>query len=178
LLRGGVRRGAAAIVSSLVTCSATLGAGGGTGRVGPNILYDAPSSVGHPFPNMQPGTHFDARLAAGSWCRSEPKGVSLNCQVAARVNFLIAEWGEIRLDLGERRRGDYEGEEVRRHWHAAGIASYRAFLAEARMVIGLLTPDQRDRGKKVGQMAGFLTINDIKESDLPFMFRSPLSSLP
>lgn len=46
------------------------------------------------------------------------------------------------------------------------------------MVIGLLTPEQRERRKKVAQMAGFLTINDIKDSDLPFMFRSPLSSLP
>jgi hypothetical protein len=46
------------------------------------------------------------------------------------------------------------------------------------MVVGLLTPEQRDRGKKLGQMAGFMTINDIKDSDLPFMFRNPLPSLP
>jgi hypothetical protein len=60
-----------------------------------------PSSVGHALPDMQPGTHFDARLPTGSWCRSESKGVSLNCQVATHYNFLIAEWGEVRLDLRE-----------------------------------------------------------------------------
>jgi hypothetical protein len=86
--------------------------------------------------------------------------------VTAMARYLVA------------RRGDYEGEEVRQRWHAAGIASYRAYLTEARMVVGLLTPEQRDRGKKLGQMAGFMTINDIKDSDLPFMFRNPLPSLP
>jgi len=76
------------------------------------------------------------------------------------------------------RHGNYQGEDVRQRWHSAGVASYRAYLTEARMVIAMLTPQQRERAKTVGQIAGFLTIEGIKDSDLPFMFRTPLPTLP
>lgn len=76
------------------------------------------------------------------------------------------------------RHGSYDGEDVRRRWHTAGLASYRAYLTEARMVIAMLTPEQRERAKNAGPLAGFLTIEGIKDSDLPFIFRYPLPSLP
>jgi hypothetical protein len=50
---------------------------------------------------MQARTRFGIRSATGSWGRTEPKGVSLDSQLAAHCNFLLAEWGEIRLHLSE-----------------------------------------------------------------------------
>lgn len=77
------------------------------------------------------------------------------------------------------RHGDYASEEVRQRWHQAGITTYRAFLKGYTTLFAMLTPEQMERSKVVPQTAGIVTqINQIKESDLPFMFRSPLPSLP
>jgi hypothetical protein len=77
-----------------------------------------------------------------------------------------------------RRHGDY-GADVRRVWHSAGIASFTVFFRTMRSVIDLFTPEQDAQSQRVPQTAGLLLqIRSLKESDLPWLFRSPLSSLP
>lgn len=76
------------------------------------------------------------------------------------------------------RRGNYGGEEVRQHWHSAGIASYAAYVKEARSAIGVLTPEQRERTKQIPQLLGILTIETIKDSDLAGLLRGPMPTLP
>jgi len=45
--------------------------------------------------------------------------------------------------------------------------------------IDLFTPEQDAQSQKVPQTAGLLLqIRSIKESDLPWLFRTPLSALP
>jgi hypothetical protein len=86
--------------------------------------------------------------------------------------------GEVARFLS-RRNGDYNGAEVRRVWHAAGIATFTVFFRTMRNVIDLFTPEQDAQSQKVPQTAGLLLqIRSLKESDLPWLFRSPLSSLP
>jgi hypothetical protein len=76
------------------------------------------------------------------------------------------------------RRGDYEGEDVRQHWHSAGIASYTAYLKELRLAVALLTPAQRERSQTIPQMIGLLRVGAISDADIPFMFRGALLSMP
>ncbi|MDB4875575.1 MAG: hypothetical protein JWM41_2021 [Gemmatimonadetes bacterium] len=78
----------------------------------------------------------------------------------------------------ESRHGDYHGEDVRQRCHAAGIASYRAYLGQARLAIAALTAEQRERSKTVPQLQGILSIEQIKDAGLSSMFRSPLAALP
>jgi hypothetical protein len=77
------------------------------------------------------------------------------------------------------RNGDYGGAEVRDVWHSAGIATYTVFFHTMKQVIGVFTPEQREKSKTVPQTAGVLIqFENLKESDLPYLFRSPLPSLP
>ncbi|HTK97645.1 MAG TPA: hypothetical protein VL379_06425, partial [Pseudomonadales bacterium] len=85
--------------------------------------------------------------------------------------------GEVARFLS-RRNGDY-GAEVRQVWHTAGIATFTVFFHTMRSVIDLFTPEQEAQPQKVPQTAGLLLqIRSIKESDLPWLFRTPLSALP
>jgi hypothetical protein len=77
------------------------------------------------------------------------------------------------------RDGDYRGAEVRDRWHTAGIATYTVFVHTFQTIMTILTPEQLERGNKLPQTAGmFRQIATIKDTDLPWMFRSPLPSLP
>jgi hypothetical protein len=76
------------------------------------------------------------------------------------------------------RNGNYRGEEVRQRWHAAGVASYTAYIREARTAISLWTPDQRDRAKRLPQLQQILSVQSVEDSDVEYMFRAPLASLP
>jgi hypothetical protein len=77
------------------------------------------------------------------------------------------------------RNGDYGGAEVRDVWHAAGIASYTTFFRTMRNVIDVFTPEQNERTTKLPQTAGLLLqIRSLSEADLPWLFRTPLNSLP
>jgi len=68
---------------------------------------------------------------------------------------------------------------VRQVWHTAGIATFTVFFRTMRSVIDLFTPEQDAQSQKVPQTAGLLLqIRSIKESDLPWLFRTPLSALP
>jgi hypothetical protein len=86
--------------------------------------------------------------------------------------------GEVARFLASR-NGDYSGAEVRRVWHSAGIATFTTFFRTMRSVIDLFTPEQDAQSQKVPQTSGLLLqIRSIKESDLPWLFRTPLSALP
>ena len=77
------------------------------------------------------------------------------------------------------RNGDYAGEEVRSRWHAAGLATYKAFLDGYRGVFAVLTPEQTAHARKLTTLSTILDqINGIRDADLAIMFRSPLPSLP
>jgi hypothetical protein len=78
-----------------------------------------------------------------------------------------------------RRNGDYGGEDVRRVWHAAGIAAYTVYLRTMRDVLAILTPEQEARSERVPQTAGLaIQMRALNESDLRWLFRSPMASLP
>jgi hypothetical protein len=76
------------------------------------------------------------------------------------------------------RHGDYGGPEVRERWHDAGVSSYRSYLKELRLAISVFTPEQRERAKTVPLLVGILNIENIRDEDVPYMFRSAMSSLP
>ncbi len=76
------------------------------------------------------------------------------------------------------RHGNYGGEEVRDTWHAAGVASYRGYLEDIRAVVALLTPEQRAVAETKPAMLGFVNLAQIKESDIPAVFRGAMVSLP
>jgi hypothetical protein len=77
------------------------------------------------------------------------------------------------------RNGDYNGAEVRRVWHSAGIASFTTFFRTMKSALEVFTPEQDERSQTVPQTAGLLLqIRSIKESDLPWLFRTPLGALP
>lgn len=77
------------------------------------------------------------------------------------------------------RNGDYGGEEVRRVWHSAGIATYTVFFRTMKSVIAILTPEQQAISERLPQTAGLLLQSKtLNESDLRWLFRMPMSSLP
>ncbi|HEY4218943.1 MAG TPA: carboxypeptidase-like regulatory domain-containing protein [Gemmatimonadaceae bacterium] len=76
------------------------------------------------------------------------------------------------------RHGNYDGEQVRERWHAAGIASYTAYLKEVRLALALFTPAQRERAATVAQAAGFLRVEAISDADVRTMYRGAMASLP
>jgi hypothetical protein len=76
------------------------------------------------------------------------------------------------------RHGEYEGEEVRQHWHTAGVASYTAYLREMRAALALLTPAQQERSTTVPQLVGLIRVGSISDEDVSFMFRGAMLSLP
>lgn len=76
------------------------------------------------------------------------------------------------------RRGDYGGAEVRDRWHAAGVASYRGYIGDARTVLALLTPEQRAVAKTKPALLGFVNVAQITDADVPTVFRFAMTSLP
>lgn len=76
------------------------------------------------------------------------------------------------------RHGDYGGEEVRERWHAAGVASYRGYLAGLRAVVALFTPEQMELAKTKPSMLGFVNIASFKDDDVSKLFRGAMASLP
>ena len=56
--------------------------------------------------------------------------------------------------------------------------SYRTYLKELRAAIAVFTPEQRERSKTVPQLQGILNIENIRDEDIPYMFRTAMSSLP
>jgi len=76
------------------------------------------------------------------------------------------------------RHGNYGGEEVRDTWHAAGVASYRGYLEDIRAVVALLTPEQRATAEGKPSLFGFVNLAQIKEGDIPAVFRGAMVSLP
>ncbi|HEV8446018.1 MAG TPA: carboxypeptidase-like regulatory domain-containing protein [Gemmatimonadaceae bacterium] len=76
------------------------------------------------------------------------------------------------------RQGNYGGAEVREHWHAAGIASYRGYIDDVRTVVSLLTPEQRTAIEAKPGLIGFVNLAQIKDEDIPAIFRGAMASLP
>jgi hypothetical protein len=77
------------------------------------------------------------------------------------------------------RNGDYGGAAVREEWHAAGIESYRVYLRTMKALIAMFTPEQLERSKTLPQTFGIVQqFMALQESDLPYMFRGAMSSLP
>jgi hypothetical protein len=76
-------------------------------------------------------------------------------------------------------RGNYRGEEVRQKWHTAAVASYKLFLSEARQAIAVLSTEQLQQARHLPQLAGLLySLAQIRDSDLAYMFRTPIAQLP
>jgi hypothetical protein len=76
------------------------------------------------------------------------------------------------------RHGAYDGAEVRDRWHAAGVASYRGYIGDIRQVLALLTPEQRAAMEKRPALLSFVSVEQIKDVDIPTVFRYAMTSLP
>jgi hypothetical protein len=76
------------------------------------------------------------------------------------------------------RHGEYGGEEVRDRWHAAGVASFMGYIDGIRAVVALLTPEQRAAAEAKPSLLGFVNLAQIKDADIPAIFRGAMSSLP
>ena len=76
------------------------------------------------------------------------------------------------------RHGEYRGEEVREHWHSAGVESYRGYLAGVRAVVGLFTPEQMELAKTKPSIFGFVNLSNFRDEDISRLFRGAMASLP
>ena len=76
------------------------------------------------------------------------------------------------------RHGEYDGEEVRERWHAAGVVSYRGYIDDVRAVVALLTPEQRQMMEIKPSLLGFLRLAETKDAENASIFRGPMTSLP
>ena len=76
------------------------------------------------------------------------------------------------------RQGNYSGADVREHWHAAGVASYRGYIDDVRSVVSLLTPEQRAAVEGKPGLIGFVNLAQIRDDDIPAIFRGAMASLP
>ena len=76
------------------------------------------------------------------------------------------------------RHGDYGGQDVREHWHQAGVESYRGLLRDVRAAIAIFTPEQIELARTKPSMLGFMNIAHFTDDDVPGLFRGAMSSLP